>query len=274
MPSSKCKEIEITLLVEAIYRYYGFDFRQYAPSSLKRRLLRQVKEEGLSTLSALQEQVLYDEACMERLLLTLSINVTSMFRDPAFYQTLRTDVLPMLHTYPDVRVWVAGCSTGEEVYSIAIVLKEEGLYEKSRIYATDMNQVILERAKKAVYPLDCMQEYTESYQKSGAKASFSDYYHASHDHAVFDRGLRENIVFSQHNLATDTSFNEFQLILCRNVMIYFDKELQSRVVGLFKDSLCMFGILGLGKQESLRFSEHEASFEVLDAKNKFYRRIV
>jgi chemotaxis protein methyltransferase CheR len=274
MPTIKCKEIEISLLVEAIYRYYGFDFRHYAPNSLKRRLLRQVKEEGLSTLSALQERVLHDEACMERLLLTLSINVTSMFRDPEFYQTLRMDVLPMLRTYPDVRVWVAGCSTGEEVYSIAIVLKEEGLYEKSRIYATDMNQVVLERAKKAVYPLDCMQEYTENYQNSGAKASFSDYYHASHDHAVFDSALRENVVFSQHNLATDTSFNEFQLILCRNVMIYFDKELQSRVVGLFKDSLCMFGVLGLGRQESLRFSDHEASFELLDIRNKFYRRIV
>jgi len=267
------EDIEVDLVCEAIYQRYGFDFRHYARSSLRRRLSRQVHDEGLSSLSALQERVLRDEACMERLLLTLSINVTSMFRDPAFYKALRTEVAPLLRTYPDVRVWIAGCSTGEEVYSTAIVLKEEGLYEKSRIYATDMNEVVLERARRAIYPLDQMRAYTEGYQRSGAKASFSTYYQASHDHAVFDRRLGERVVFSRHNLATDASFNEFQLILCRNVMIYFDRDLQSRAVGLFRDSLCTFGVLGLGKNESLRFSPHATAFEPLVGDQKLYRRL-
>jgi chemotaxis protein methyltransferase CheR len=261
------------MLVESIYRRYGFDFRHYARASLKRRILRQVKDERLATISGLQERVLHDQACMQRLLSTLSINVTSMFRDAAFYRTLRENVVPVLRTYPDVRVWVAGCSTGEEVYSIAILLKEEGVYEKSHIYATDMNAVVLERAKAAIYPLGRMRDYTEGYLKSGGATSFSDYYQASHGHAVLDAKLRENVTFSQHNLATDASFNEFHLILCRNVMIYFDKGLQARVVSLFRDSLCMFGVLGVGKQESLRFSEHAASFEGFDAGAKLYRRI-
>jgi chemotaxis protein methyltransferase CheR len=267
------EDIEVDLLTEAIYRHYGFDFRHYARTSLKRRLLVQVAQEGLSTLSGLQERVLYDPACLERVLLTLSINVTSMFRDPALYRALRASVVPMLRTYPAVDVWVAGCSSGEEVDSVAIVLHEEGLYDKCRIYATDMNQVVLERAKKAIYPLEHMQQYTENYNRSEPKASFSDYYQASHDHVAFDRRLRENVVFSQHNLASDASFKEFHLILCRNVMIYFDKELQARTVGLFRQSLCMFGVLGLGRRESLRFSEHERSFEVLDPENKLYRRV-
>lgn len=270
---SELEDIETDMLVASIYRHYGFDFRRYARASLKRRLLRQVQEEGLATISGLQERVLHDQASMKRLLLSLSIHVTSMFRDPAFYRALREKVVPVLRTYPDVRVWVAGCSTGEEVYSTAIVLKEEGIYEKSHIYATDMNAALLEQAKEASYPLGRMREYTEGYLTSGGATSLSDYYHARHGEAFFDRRLRENVTFSQHNLATDASFNEFHLILCRNVMIYFDHELQARVAGLFRDSLCMFGLLGLGRQESLRFTGHEASFEVFDGEAKLYRRI-
>jgi chemotaxis protein methyltransferase CheR len=267
------QDIEAEMLTTAIYRQYGFDFRNYAPTSLRRRLVKQVQAEGLSTISGLQERVLYDEACMERLLLTLSISVTSMFRDPEFHLALRTTILPTLRTYPSVRVWVAGCSTGEEVYSVAILLEEEGLYDRVRIYATDMNEVVLDQAKKATYPLERMKEYTENYQKSGARASFSDYYTADSVNAVLDASLRRNIVFTQHNLATDGPFHEFQLILCRNVMIYFDKELQARVVRLFSDSLCTFGVLGLGRQESLRFSDRDRDFEALDAVNKLYRKV-
>ncbi len=265
--------IEVDLLVEAVYRHYGFDFRHYSRASLKRRLLRLVQEEGLKTLSGLQEKVLHDPACLQRLLLTLSINVTSMFRDPAFYVSLREEVVPLLRTYPSVRVWVAGCSTGEELYSIAILLEEEGIYERSTIYATDMNEAALARAEQAIYPLEHMRSYSENYERSAPRASFSDYYTADADHATFLASLRKNVVFSQHNLATDGSFNEFQLIVCRNVLIYFDKELQSHAVGLFRDSLCTFGMLGLGSHETLRFNAHESSFEVLDASNRIYRRV-
>lgn len=259
--------------MKAIFLSYGFDFRHYARASLKRRLLRHAQTEGVATLSALQERVLRDEECMERLIVTLSIGVTSMFRDPQFYRALRRDVVPILRTYPDIRVWVAGCSSGEELYSTAIVLLEEGLQDKTQLYATDINQEVLEQAKKAIYPLGRMQEYTECYQKAGGRNSFSEYYQASHGHAALDQRLKENIVFSPHNLATDASFNEFHLILCRNVLIYFDRTLQSRVVSLFRDSLCMFGILGLGSRETLRFSKHDSAFEAIDAEAKLYRRM-
>lgn len=267
------EDIEVDMLTEAIYRRYGFDFRGYARPSLRRRILQLVHDEGVATMSGLQERVLRDESCMQRLVLSLTVNVTAMFRDPEFYSALRRDVVPVLRTYPDIRVWIAGCSTGEELYSTAIVLKEEGLYDRTRIYATDVNEVVLERAKRGIYPLSCMREYTESYQQSGGTRSFSEYYQANREHAALDSGLRENVAFSQHNLATDASFNEFQLILCRNVMIYFNRELQSHVIGLFRDSLCKFGILGLGMGETLRFTEHAASFEVLAPAEKLYRRV-
>jgi chemotaxis protein methyltransferase CheR len=263
----------VNLLLEAVYQQYGFDFRHYARASLKRRLHKQMRDEGLPTLSALTERVLHDERCVERLLLTLSITVTSMFRDPQFYLALRNDVLPLLRTYPSVRVWIAGCSSGEEVYSVAILLEEEGLYERSRIYATDMNDKVLARARAGQYPLERMRTYTENYQRTAPKASFSEYYQAGDRYAVLVSRLREHVVFSQHDLATDGPFNEFQLILCRNVMIYFDQELQARVVGLFLKSLRMFGVLGLGKQESLKFNEQHESFELLDDQSRLYRRI-
>jgi chemotaxis protein methyltransferase CheR len=267
------EEIEIALLLEAIFRRYGFDFREYAPASLRRRLWRRANAEGLPTLSALQDRVLHDPSCMERLLLDLSINVTAMFRDPAFYVALREKVVPLLHTYPFTRIWVAGCSTGEEVYSLAIALDEESLLERTRIYATDINEGVLQRARQGVIPLDKMQEYTQNYLQGGGTRAFSEYYLASYDGAQIDRRLLENVVFAQHNLVSDRSFNEFQLIVCRNVMIYFDRALQDRVLTLFDDSLAKLGVLGLGHKETLRYSVLAERYEELDGHQKLFRKL-
>jgi chemotaxis protein methyltransferase CheR len=267
------EEIEIALLLEAIYRRYGFDFREYAPASLKRRLWRRASAEGLETMSALQNRVLRDPECMERLLLDLSINVTAMFRDPSFYASFREHVAPLLRTYPFTRVWIAGCSTGEEVYSLAIVLDEEGLLERCRIYATDINEAVLERARLGVFSIDKMQDYTHNYLRAGGTRAFSEYYLASYDGAVFDRRLVENAVFAQHNLVSDKAFNEFHVIVCRNVMIYFDRVLQRRVFGLFHDSLVHLGVLGLGRKESIRFSDHADRYEELDDVERLYRKM-
>jgi chemotaxis protein methyltransferase CheR len=267
------ERIEIELLLEAIHRRYGFDFREYAQASLKRRLWRRINVEHLTSVSGLQEKVLHDPACMERLLLDLSINVTSMFRDPTFYAAFRARVAPTLRTYPFARIWVAGCSTGEEVYSLAILLEEEGLLERSRIYATDINEVVLERARAGVFPLDRMQEYTRNFIEAGGKRAFSEYYVAAYDGAQFQRSLVENVVWAQHNLVSDRSFNEFHVIVCRNVMIYFGRPLQHRVHALFYDSLAHFGVLALGHKETIRFSPHEDRFEQLDALEKLYRKI-
>jgi chemotaxis protein methyltransferase CheR len=267
------ERIEIDLLLEGVFRRYGFDFREYAPASLKRRLWRRIHAEGLTSVSGLQERVLHDSACMERLLLDLSINVTAMYRDPSFYAAVRANVLPLLHTYPFVRIWNAGCSTGEEVYSIAILLEEEGLYDKTRIYATDINESVLERARAGIFPLDKMQEYTQNYIAAGGKRAFSEYYVANYEGALFSRALIENVVFAQHNLVSDRSFNEFHVITCRNVMIYFDKPLQDRVHRLFYESLAMFGVLGLGHKESIRFSPYEDCYEELDADERLYRKV-
>jgi chemotaxis protein methyltransferase CheR len=267
------EEIEMALLLEAVYRRYGFDFREYAPASLKRRVWRRVSAEGLETMSALQDRVLRDPDCMERLLLDLSINVTAMFRDPSFYASFREHVAPLLRTYPFTRVWIAGCSTGEEVYSLGIVLDEEELLERCRIYATDINEAVLERARLGVFPLDKMQEYTQNYLRAGGTRAFSEYYLASYDGAVFDRRLVENAVFAQHNLVSDKVFNEFHVIVCRNVMIYFDRVLQQRVLGLFHDSLVHLGVLGLGRKESIRFSDYADRYEELDGVERLYRKM-
>jgi len=210
---------------------------------------------------------------MERLLLDLSINVTSMFRDPTFYAAFREKVVPLLRTYPFTRIWIAGCSTGEEVYSLAIMLTEEGLYGRSRIYATDINEAVLARAREGVFPLERMQEYTDNYIRAGGTRSFSEYYLAKYEGALFERTLTENVVWAPHNLAQDRLFNTFNVILCRNVMIYFDRPLQNRVHQLFHDSLERFGILALGHKESIRFTGFEHSYEELDAYEKLYRRI-
>jgi chemotaxis protein methyltransferase CheR len=267
------ERLEIELLLEGVYRHYGFDFRSYAYSSMRRRLWKRLEAEGLPTISALQDLVLHDTDAMERLLADLSINVTSMFRDPSFYVEFREKVVPLLRTYPFLRIWHAGCSTGEEVYSMAILLTEEGLYERSRIYATDINDVVLQKARDRIFPLERMQEYTDNYIRAGGRRSFSEYYTARYDGAVFSQTLLDNVVFAQHNLVTDGSFAECNVILCRNVLIYFDRELQARVLGLFHESLVTFGILCLGNKESLRFSPNESQFEQLDAREKIYRKV-
>ena len=267
------ERIEVDLLLEGVFRHYGFDFRSYAFSSLKRRLWKRITAEGLRSVSELQDRVLHDPAMMEKLLLDLSINVSAMYRDPTFYNAFREKVVPVLRTYPFVRLWHAGCSTGEEVYSMAILLEEEGLYDRARIYATDINEVVLHTAKSGIYPVDKMKEYTQNYLRAGGKRSFSDYYVAKYDAAIFNSSLSRNVIFSQHNLVTDRSFAEFHVILCRNVMIYFDRKLQDRVHALFYESLVPFGFLGLGSKESLRFSKYETCYEEIDTRDKIYRRI-
>jgi chemotaxis protein methyltransferase CheR len=267
------ESLELSLLLEGIYRRYGYDFREYAPASLRRRVRRRMDGEHLSSISALLAKLLHDPMCMERLLLDLSINVTAMFRDPTFYGALRDKVVPLLRTYPFSRIWVAGCSTGEEVYSLAILLEEEGVYDRARVYATDINEAVLERARNGVFPLEKMRQYTQNYIKAGGTRSFSEYYVAAYDGAQFSRSLIENVVFAQHNLVSDRSFNEFNVILCRNVMIYFDKSLQDRVHELFYESLAMFGVLALGHKESITFSPYESRFEELDRDERLYRKV-
>src|SRR5438034_800169 len=259
------EDLELELLLEGVFRRYGFDFREYAPASLRRRVWRRVHAEGETTISGLLERLLHDRASMERLLLDLSITVTAMFRDPTFYLSFRAKVVPQLRTYPFTRIWVAGCSTGEEVYSLAILLQEEGLYERSRIYATDINESVLDRAKTGVFPLEKMKEYTHNYLQAGGTRAFSEYYVAAYDGAQFQRSLVDNAVFAQHNLVSDRSFNEFNVVVCRNVMIYFDKALQDKVHRLFYESLMTFGVLALGAKESIRFSAFEDRYEELDA---------
>jgi chemotaxis protein methyltransferase CheR len=269
---SDLERLEIELLLEGVFRHYGFDFRSYAYASIRRRLWKRVEGEGLRTVSELAARILHDPDAMERLLLDLSVNVTAMFRDPSFYLEFRERVIPLLRTYPFIRIWHAGCSTGEEVYSMAILLEEEGLYDRARLYATDINDVVLQRARQGIFPLDRMQEYTENYIRAGGRRSFSEYYTAKYDGALFKPELTRNVVFSQHNLVTDRSFSEFNVIFCRNVLIYFDKPLQNRVHALFYDSLVMFGVLALGSKESLKFSQYEPCYEKLSPTEKLYRK--
>jgi chemotaxis protein methyltransferase CheR len=267
------EQVEIELLLEGIYRRYGFDFREYAPASLKRRLWRRVYGEKLDTITQLTDRLLHDPGCMERLLLDLSVNVTAMFRDPTFYVAFREKVVPLLRTYPFTRIWIAGCSSGEEVYSLAILLTEEGVYERTRIYATDINEAVLAQARGGVFPIDRMQQYTQNYIKAGGSRAFSEYYVAAYDGAQFSRSLVENVVFAQHNLAMDGLFQTFHAVLCRNVMIYFEKSLQDRVHELFYDSLEMFGVLGLGHKEAISFSPYGDRYQELDGPERLYRKI-
>jgi len=267
------QSLELELLLTAVLRRYGYDFSHYAPASLLRRVQRAMQEERVRTISALQERLLHDPDALRRFVSVLSVHVTAMFRDPPFYRFLRTHVVPILRTYPFVRIWHAGCSTGEEVYSVAILLQEEGLYDRCRIYATDISDDLLARAKKGLVPLSDMRDFTANYLQSGGTQDFSRYYTAYFNHAVFHESLRRNVVFSQHNLAIDRSFNEFQLILCRNVMIYFDQELRRRVHGLFYESLSRFGMLALGIRESVQFSGYDDRYAAVDADLRIYRRI-
>jgi chemotaxis protein methyltransferase CheR len=268
------EDIEISLLLEGLYRAHGFDFREYSRASIKRRIIELMRAEKLETVSAFQDKVLHDAPCLERFLLGLSVHATSMFRDPSFYLTFRKQVVPLLRTYPTVQIWVAGCSTGEEVYSLAILLEEERLSAKCRIYATDISQAVLRKARDGIFPLAAMRDYTTNYHQAGGTHEFSDYYTARYDNVIFSAVLRNNVVFSEHNLATDGSFNEFQVILCRNVMIYFNKDLQARVHNLLYDSLSMFGVFGLGNKESLKFTPRAAFYEHLNANDKLYRKVM
>ena len=269
----RVEDIELDLLLEGLYRVHGFDFRDYSRASIKRRVLELMRAEKLESVSAFQDKLLHDSACLERFLLGVSVHATAMFRDPSFYLTFRKRVVPLLRTYPTVQIWVAGCSTGEEVYSLAILLEEERLYNRCRIYATDISQAVLRRARDGIFPLAAMRDYTTNYHQAGGTHEFSDYYTAQYDSVIFSSTLRKNVVFSEHNLATDGSFNEFQVILCRNVMIYFNRDLQARVHNLLYDSLSMFGVFGLGNKESLKFTPREALYQHLNENDKLYRKV-
>ncbi|ULO08262.1 protein-glutamate O-methyltransferase CheR [Paenibacillus sp. 19GGS1-52] len=270
---NELEQIEIELLLNGVHRLYGYDFRNYALPSLKRRIWHHVHAENVNNISALQEKVLHDRACFERFIYSLSIPVTEMFRDPGLFLTFRQKVIPLLRTYPYIRIWHAGCSTGEEVYSMAILLHEEGLYDKARIYATDMNERSLQQAKEGVYDISKMKQYTKNYLEAGGTRAFSEYYTAKYNSVILQPYLRKNIIFAEHNLATDTSFNEFNVILCRNVMIYFNDELRDHVHGLFNESLSRFGVLVLGSKESIHFTGYSDSYEPLDRVEKIYRKI-
>jgi len=272
--SDDLETLEIQLLLEGVFRQYGFDFREYAYSSLRRRVRDSVRAEGVRNVSELQARVLHDRACWRRFFLRLGVNVTSMFRDPHFFLAFRRNVVPLLKPLPFIRIWHAGCASGEEVYSMAILLQEEGLYDRCRIYATDFNKEILRRGQAGIYPLTTMQEYTNNYQNAGGTGSFSEYYTARYGNAIFRSSLRENIIFSQHNLASDAAFNEFNVILCRNVMIYFNSVLQNRVHELFHASLATFGVLGLGRRETVKCTPHEDAYVQLESGDALYRKIL
>jgi chemotaxis protein methyltransferase CheR len=275
-PSSDARGVEaleVDLLLAGVARRYGYDFGNYARSSLTRRLRRAMKEHGLSTISALQEKVLHEPVSMARLIDSISVHTTSMFRDADVYRAIRVGVVPILRTYPFVRIWHAGCSSGEEVYSLAILLHEEGIYERCRIYATDISDPVLERARRGIFPLRSMREYTANYQAAGGAQDFSSYYSADAGNVVFRQHLRRNMIFSQHNLVCDAAFNEFQLILCRNVVIYFDQALRSRVHELMHASLAKLGVLVLGKRESIRFTRVEPFYQELVSGLRIYRRM-
>ncbi|MGF1760706.1 protein-glutamate O-methyltransferase CheR [Photobacterium sagamiensis] len=266
------EQLEIQLLLEAIFRKYGYDFRNYAFAHTKRRLEHRRAHEGLRSFSEMQHRVIRDEPFFNKVLLDLSINVTEMFRDPWFYQRVRDTVVPHLKTYPFIKVWHAGCSSGQEVYSMGILLEEEGVKDRVQIYATDFNERILEKAKLGIYPMDLVREYTANYQQSGGTRSFSDYYAADYDNVVMKSFLKDKMLFSPHNLVTDGVFGEMNIIFCRNVLIYFNRELQNRVLQLFCDSLCPGGFLCLGSKESLRFSDVADQFEVVSEREKIYRK--
>jgi len=265
-------DIELKLLVEAIYLKYSYDFRDYAGASQKRRVLHAMSQLRCESISELQSQVLHDPDTFMQLLQYLTIPTTEMFRDPSYFSALREHVVPFLKTYPSLKIWIAGCSTGEELYSMAILLKEEGLLERSIIYATDINPHSLEKAKKGIFSLQRVRNYTANYQAAGGKQSFSDYYTAAYDGVLFDRSLIENVSFADHSLATDSVFSEMQLVCCRNVMIYFNYSLQERALGLFYESLCHRGFLGLGSKESIDFSSYARHFEPLVKSQRIYRK--
>ncbi len=272
MEKAKVEEIEVGLLLEAIFRRYGYDFRNYAKASIKRRIKQFVSKSDCNTVSELIPKLLYDESFFGSLAYDFSITVTEMFRDPTFYKALREKVIPFLKTYPFIKIWHAGCATGEEAYSLAILLKEEGFYDRATIFATDFNDFALRTAEEGIYPIEQIKQYTSNYQKAGGNRSFSEYYHAQYESAIMDNSLKKNITFANHNLVTDSVFGEMHLVLCRNVLIYFDRTLQGRVLKLFSDSLVYDGFLCLGGKESLRFSDVCEKFKEIDKKGKVFQK--
>ncbi len=265
--------LELDLLLETIYRLSGFDFRQYNRASISRRVYNRMKINNISTISRLQDKVIHEEGYLTQLLNDFSINVTEMFRNPSFFKALRSLVIPQLRHLPEIRIWHAGCATGEEVFSMAILLEEEGLLDKAVIYATDMNEQVLEKARQGVFPIQRMQAYTKNYMLAGGNHAFSEYYKTDFQFAYFHSFLKKNIIFAQHNLVTDQSFNEFHLILCRNVLIYFSPPLQNQVHRLFYDSLSVNGFLCLGDKETLRFEEIISQYDEVVASEKIYQKI-
>jgi chemotaxis protein methyltransferase CheR len=268
----KIEDIEIRLLLEALHLKYHYDFRSYAMASIKRRLKQAREQLGFETFSAMQESLLHEPAMLPRLLGYLTVQVSEMFRDPSYFKAIREKVVPHLRTYPSLKVWIAGCSGGEELYSFTILFREEGLEDRTLFYATDINQDALHAAETGVFGLDRVQLFTENHRKSGGRTSLSDFYQAAYGRVSFDKSLRRNVVFSDHSLVTDAVFAEMHLISCRNVLIYFDRNLQDRALGLFKDSLARKGFLGLGAKESLRFSEHAGGFTDFVREEKLYQR--
>ncbi|WP_454758613.1 CheR family methyltransferase [Caulobacter segnis] len=266
------EDIEIRLLLEALYQRYHYDFRRYAKASVKRRLKQAREQLGYPSYSAMQDALLHDPEMLEQLLGYLTVQVSEMFRDPSYFKALRETVLPHLKTYPSLKVWVAGCSEGEELYSLAILFREEGLEDRTLFYATDINPVALQAAARGIYPIDRVKLFTENHRRSGGKSSLSNYYTTGYGGAVFDKSLRDRVVFSDHSLVTDAVFGEMHLISCRNVLIYFDRDLQDRAIGLFRDSLTRKGFLGLGAKESLRFSAHTSAFAEFDRDEKIYQK--
>jgi chemotaxis protein methyltransferase CheR len=271
---TKTSDIELPLLLDAIYHRYHYDFRGYATASLKRRLNVALGHFGCRTLSQLQDRLLHDSKTFPVLLDYLTVPVSDMFRDPSYFRAVREHVVPVLRTYPSLKIWIAGCSTGEEVYSIAILLREENLLTRTLIYATDINPNMLQVAETGVYDMERLALFSENHRKSGGRTSLSDYYTAAYRRAVFDRALRRHIVFSDHSLATDNVFAEVHVVSCRNVLIYFNRDLQNRAVGLFRDALVRSGFLGLGAKESLRFSAHASAFVELDRENRLFQKRV
>jgi chemotaxis protein methyltransferase CheR len=264
---------EYRKLLESIYHQYGYDFTEYAESSVKRRITHFMNGRQIGTYDELQAAIMRDESIFEEFVQELSVTVTEMFRDPDFYKEIREKIAGRLATYPVIKIWIAGCATGQEIYSIAILLREEGLLDRSIIYATDINQKSLMTATTGMYSLEYMKVYTQNYLLAGGKKPFSDYYTAKYNSALFDKSLKSNVVISPHNLVSDQSFNEFQFIICRNVLMYFNQRLQNRVINLFYESLCAFGYLGLGDKESLLFADKKDHFEKTEGTQKIYRKI-
>lgn len=270
--ASRRFDLEFHLLIEAIYHLYHYDFRDYAGASLRRRLKAALVRFHCDTLSQLQDRVLREPKVFHALLDHLTVQMSEMFRDPSYFRALREHVVPLLRTYPSLKVWVAGCSSGEEAYSLAILLHEEGLLSRTLIYGTDINPHTLQRAEAGVYAIERIPGFTVNHRDSGARSSLSDYYTAAYKRAIFDKSLKEHIVFSDHSLATDSVFAEVQLVSCRNVLIYFNKSLQDRAVSLFRDSLCRQGFLGLGSKETLRFSAQASAFDVFVRQDRIYQK--